>query len=60
MVLRPGLTLAIEPMLIDGGLYTSRTLADGWSVATTNGRWAAHAEHTIAVTEDGPIVLTLP
>jgi methionyl aminopeptidase len=35
-------------------------LADGWTVVTTDGSWAAHWEHTIAVTDDGPEILTLP
>jgi methionyl aminopeptidase len=58
--LRAGLVLAIEPMLTEGGRDRGRTLADGWTVATTDGRRAAHAEHTVAITADGPVVLTLP
>jgi methionyl aminopeptidase len=58
--LRAGLVLAIEPMLTEGGRDRGRTLPDGWTVATTDGRRAAHAEHTIAITADGPVVLTLP
>jgi methionyl aminopeptidase len=57
--LRPGNVFAVEPMVNMGGPAT-RTLADGWSVVTADGSWSAHAEHTIAVTEDGPEVLTLP
>jgi methionyl aminopeptidase len=60
MRLRPGLVIAIEPMLIEGGGDEGRTLADGWSIATADGSRAAHFEHTVAVTEDGPRVLTLP
>ena len=60
MRLREGLALAIEPMLTEGGRDRGRTLHDGWTVATTDGRRAAHAEHTIAITADGPVVLTLP
>jgi len=52
--------LAIEPMLIEGGRDTRRTLADGWTVATSDGSRASHAEHTIAITADGPVVLTAP
>lgn len=58
--LRPGLTLAIEPMLMAGGRDTYRTDADGWTLRTTDGSRAAHFEHTIAVTEHGPRILTLP
>ncbi|POM25452.1 Methionine aminopeptidase 1 [Actinomadura rubteroloni] len=57
--IRPGLTIAIEPM-ISAGRDGSRVLADGWSVATRDGSRAAHVEHSVAVTEDGPVVLTLP
>jgi methionyl aminopeptidase len=55
--LRPGLTLALEPMFTLGG-EENRTLADGWTVVTTDGSLAAHFEHTIAVTEDGTEILT--
>jgi methionyl aminopeptidase len=56
--LREGLVLAIEPMLLENGKDTRRTANDGWTVLTTDGSRAAHAEHTIAVTADGPVVLT--
>jgi len=59
MVLRPGMTLAIEPMLTTGrGRY--RTASDGWTLRTVDGARAAHAEHTVAITDDGPLVLTQP
>lgn len=58
--LREGLVLAIEPMFLEGGRDGYRLLADGWSVVTDDGSRAAHWEHTIAVTRDGPRVLTLP
>jgi methionyl aminopeptidase len=58
MLLRPGLVIAIEPMLIEGGRDRGRTLSDGWSVATVDGSRAAHFEHTIAVTAAGPVILT--
>ncbi|PJE95425.1 type I methionyl aminopeptidase [Streptomyces carminius] len=58
--LRPGLALAIEPMLMAGGRDDYRTDGDGWTLRTTDGSRAAHFEHTIAVTEEGPRVLTLP
>jgi methionyl aminopeptidase len=56
--LREGLTIAIEPMLIEGGHDGGRNLRDGWAIATEDGSRAAHFEHTIAVTADGPVVLT--
>lgn len=59
MPLRPGLVLALEPMLIESGRDHGRTLADGWSIATADGSRAAHFEHTVAITEDGPVVLTV-
>jgi methionyl aminopeptidase len=57
--LRAGNVLAIEPMLVLGATDTD-LLDDDWSVVTSDGRWAAHAEHTIAITDDGPQILTLP
>lgn len=57
--LRVGNVLAIEPMLVLGSPDTA-ILDDDWSVVTADGLWAAHAEHTIAITPDGPEVLTLP
>jgi methionyl aminopeptidase len=56
-VLVPGLALAIEPMLVLGNPQTT-VLDDDWTVVTVDGSWAAHFEHTVAVTEDGPVVLT--
>ena len=58
IVLRPGLCLAIEPM-INGGTHVVNMLPDGWTVVTADGKLSAHFEHTIAVTEDGPKILTL-
>ncbi|MGH2641133.1 MAG: type I methionyl aminopeptidase [Actinomycetota bacterium] len=55
--LRPGLTIAVEPMFTLGGEET-RVLADEWTVVTRDGSLAAHFEHTIAITEDGPEILT--
>jgi methionyl aminopeptidase len=57
MRLRPGLVFAIEPMFTLGST-AFRTLPDGWTVVTGDGSVAAHWEHTVAVTEDGPWVLT--
>jgi methionyl aminopeptidase len=58
--LRPGMVIAIEPMFIIGGRDEYRTDADGWTLRSVDGTRAAHVEHTIAVTEDGPVVLTAP
>jgi methionyl aminopeptidase len=60
LVLRPGLVLALEPMLISGGTDAYRTDPDGWTLRTADGSRAAHIEHTVAVTENGPEVLTQP
>ena len=49
---------AVEPMINIGSQHT-KTLADGWTVVTVDGRPSAHVEHTIAITEEGPEVLTL-
>ena len=53
-----GLTIAIEPM-VNAGLPGTRTLPDRWTVVTVDGKRSAHFEHTVAVTEDGPRILTL-
>jgi methionyl aminopeptidase len=58
LVLRPGLVLAIEPMITQG-TYEVETLKDGWTVVTADGKLAAHFEHTIALTEEGPRILTI-
>jgi methionyl aminopeptidase len=58
-VLKSGMVFAVEPMVNAGGPAT-RLLEDGWSVMTEDGSLSAHFEHTIAVTDDGPEVLTLP
>ncbi|MFG3054163.1 type I methionyl aminopeptidase [Kitasatospora sp. NPDC048239] len=57
--LRPGLVLAIEPMLMAGGRDDYHTDPDGWTLRTVDGSRAAHVEHTVAITEDGPRILTL-
>lgn len=56
--LRVGLVLAVEPMITQGGREVE-VLKDGWTVVTADGKLAAHFEHTIAVTSEGPRVLTL-
>jgi methionyl aminopeptidase len=56
--LEPGLTLAIEPWFLAGGQDAYRIDADGWTLRSADGSRGAHFEHTIAVTEDGPRILT--
>src|SRR5215469_5261808 len=56
-VLAEGMALAIEPLLVLGSPHT-RLLADGWTVVSEDGGWSAHFEHTVAITPDGPWVLT--
>jgi methionyl aminopeptidase len=53
----PGLTIAIEPMVNVGGPKT-RTLSDRWTIVTADGKRSAHFEHTVAITENGPRILT--
>ena len=55
--LEPGLVIAIEPM-VNVGTFETRLLPDGWTVVTADGALSAHFEHTIAITENGPEVLT--
>jgi methionyl aminopeptidase len=57
--IKPGMTLAIEPMVNLGGFKT-KILADGWTCVTTDGSPSAHFEHTVLTTESGPEILTLP
>jgi methionyl aminopeptidase len=58
-VLKTGMVYAIEPM-VNAGTAETRVLEDNWSVVTADGKLSAHFEHTIAVTDNGPEVLTLP
>ena len=58
LVLRPGITLAVEPMTLMG-TYRTRVLPDQWTVVSADGSLTAHFEHTIAVTENGPQILTV-
>ncbi|MHA5054448.1 type I methionyl aminopeptidase [Streptomyces sp. SD15] len=58
MPLRHGMVLAIEPMLIGGGTDGYHAAPDGWTLRTNDGSRAAHAEHTVAITNVGPRVLT--
>jgi len=57
LVLRPGITLAVEPMLL-AGTYRTRVLSDQWTVVSADGSLTAHHEHSIAVTDNGPLVMT--
>ena len=56
-VIEPGMVFAIEPMVNAGG-WRTRTLDDGWTVVTADGKLSAHFEHSVAVTPAGPLVLT--
>lgn len=55
--LRPGMVLAIEPMVNEGS-FAVRVLSDGWTVVTVDGKLSAHFEHTVAVLSDGPEILS--
>ena len=57
MRLVPGMVIAIEPMVNVKG-FGIRQLSDGWTVVTASGSLSAHFEHTIAITEQGPVILT--
>ena len=55
--LKEGMVLAIEPMINAGG-WAIRVLEDGWTAVTADGRLSAHFEHTVAITPEGPLVLS--
>ncbi|MBR4761171.1 MAG: type I methionyl aminopeptidase [Clostridia bacterium] len=55
--LLPGMTLAIEPM-VNAGNYGVKVLPDGWTTLTKDGSLSAHFEHTVAITPDGPLIMT--
>ena len=57
--LRPGMVIAIEPM-VNQGTCRVRVLEDGWTTVTADGKLSAHFEHTVAITSGGPVILTLP
>ena len=57
-VLKTGMVLAIEPM-INCGTYQVKTMPDGWTIVTADGKPSAHFEHTVAITENGPDILTV-
>ena len=56
-ILKPGMTIAIEPM-ITMGTYKIKEMSDGWTIKTADGSWAAHFEHTVAITDEEPLILT--
>jgi methionyl aminopeptidase len=56
--LKSGMVLAIEPM-VNAGSYKVRVLSDGWTVVTEDGQLSAHFEHTVAITDEGPIILSI-
>ena len=58
-LLRPGMAIAIEPM-VNMGSHNVRVLKDKWTTVTVDGKLSAHFEHTLAITPDGPVILTLP
>ncbi|MGI8331664.1 type I methionyl aminopeptidase [Actinomadura scrupuli] len=58
--LRPGMVIAIEPSLMAGGSNHYAMADDGWSVCSGDGSRTVHVEHSVAVTDDGPVILTLP
>jgi len=58
-LLRPGMAIAIEPM-VNMGSHKVRVLKDKWTTVTVDGKLSAHFEHTLAITPDGPVILTLP
>ncbi|MBX3118166.1 MAG: type I methionyl aminopeptidase [Fimbriimonadaceae bacterium] len=57
-VIKEGMTFCIEPM-VNKGTWKVRTLSDGWTIVTADNSWSAHFEHTVAVTKDGPEILTV-
>jgi len=58
-IIKPGMTLAIEPM-INQGTWRTKTAPDGWTCMTADGQPSAHYEHTVLTTENGPEILTIP
>src|SRR5690606_24821095 len=58
-LIKPGMTLAIEPM-VNAGTWRTKTLNDGWTIVTVDGAPSAHFEHTVLTTEQGPEILTIP
>jgi len=59
VLLRSGMTIALEPMVLVGTAQT-KVLPDKWTVVSADGSLTAHFEHSVAITDDGPVILTLP
>jgi methionyl aminopeptidase len=59
IMLKPGMTIALEPMVLVG-THRTRVLSDQWTVVSADGSLTAHQEHSVAVTEGDPLVLTVP
>jgi len=59
LLLRNGMTIALEPMVLVG-TYRTRVMPDQWTVCSLDGSLTAHFEHSVAVTDNGPVILTLP
>ena len=59
IILRPGMTIALEPMVLVK-TWQTRVMPDEWTVSSADGSLTAHFEHSVAVTETGPRILTLP
>ena len=59
VLLRPGMTIALEPMVLVG-THRTRVLSNQWTVVSADGSLTAHQEHSVAVTEGDPLVLTVP
>ncbi|MBN2255292.1 MAG: type I methionyl aminopeptidase, partial [Deltaproteobacteria bacterium] len=57
IMLKAGMVFAIEPM-VNEGTYHVKVMKDGWTVVTSDGKLSAHFEHTVAITEDGPDILS--
>lgn len=57
--LKPGMVFAIEPM-VNEGTYEVRVMSDGWTVRTADGKLSAHFEHSVVITEGGPVILSRP
>ena len=57
IALKPGMVFAIEPM-VNEGTYEVRVLTDGWTVVTADGKLSAHFEHSVAITDNGPVILS--
>lgn len=59
ILLRAGMTIALEPMVLMGNTYLTRVMPDQWTVCSKDGAPAAHFEHSVAITDHGPVILTV-